>query len=223
MIGFVRRDTACRVRRFRERNIPLETFHRNVSKIKKQQAGHKGGAVLFAPPSKSCRFSHPPSPCARSMAQGISLSADSDLEGTCPLRESVLHLGACRLRRQIFREMKGKTEEILCGFPSIFLKYLGKDASKMCANRCKTDSKTSPAALSWSSLFGQTVLKSFCFCTTRFVFRRKAGTRRAVSAGLPRSFPAKKSTPTEVRVLFSLYHVRWRFPAHRRALCRGCR
>ena len=80
------RDTACRVRRFRERNIPLETFHRNVFKIKKQQAGHKGGAVLFAPPSKSCRFSHPPSPRAKSMAQGISLSADSDLEGTCPLR-----------------------------------------------------------------------------------------------------------------------------------------
>ena len=88
---------------------------------------------------------------------------------------------------------------------------------------CSPSKNTSPAALSWSSLFGQTVLKSFCFCTTRFVFRRKAGTRRAVSAGLPRSFPAKKSTPTEVRVLFSLYHVRWRFPAHRRALCRGCR
>ena len=101
----------------------------------------------------------------RGMAQGISLSADSDLEGTCPLRESVLHLGACRLRRQIFREMKGKTEEILCGFPSIFLKYLGKDASKMRANRCKAGSKTSPAALSWSSLFGATVLKSFRFRT----------------------------------------------------------
>ncbi|WP_302340667.1 hypothetical protein, partial [uncultured Ruminococcus sp.] len=101
--------------------------------------------------------------------QGISLSADSDLEGTCPLRESVLHLGACRLRRQIFREMKGKTEEILCGFPSIFLKYLGKDASKMCANRCKTDSKTSPAALSWSSLFGDSFSKLFCFRTMVFV------------------------------------------------------
>ena len=127
MIGFVRRDTACRVRRFRERNIPLETFHRNVFKIKKQQAGHKGGAVLFAPPSKSCRFSHPPSPCARSMAQGVSLSADSDSEGYSPSKN------------------------------------------------------TSPAALSWSSLFGQTVLKLFCFRTTRFVFHRKAGTQCAVS------------------------------------------
>ena len=145
-------------------NVPPERFQNRGT-----ASGTQGGAVLFAPPSKSCRFSHPPSPCAKSTAQGISLSADSDLEGTCPLRESVLHLGACRLRRQIFREMKGKTEEILCGFPSIFLKYLGKDASKMCANRCKTDSKTSPAALIWSSLFGETVLESSRFCTMLFV------------------------------------------------------
>ena len=87
LLGFFntfRRDTACRVRQFRERNNPLETFHRNVSKIAAQQAGHKGGAVLFAPPSKSCRFSHPPAPCAKSMAQGISLSADSDSGGASP-------------------------------------------------------------------------------------------------------------------------------------------
>ena len=57
---------------------------------------------------------------------------------------------------------------------------------------CSPSENTSPAALSWSSLFGQTVLKLFCFRTTRFVFRRKAGTQCAVSAGLPRSFPAKK-------------------------------
>ena len=145
-------------------NIPPECFQDSV-----HSGGTQGGAVLFAPPSKSCRFSHPPSPCAKSMAQGISLSADSDLEGTCPLRESILHLGVCRLRRQIFREMKGKAEEILCGFPSIFLKYLGKDASKMRANRCKTDSKTSPAALSWSSLFGDSFSKLFCFRTMVFV------------------------------------------------------
>ena len=62
-------------------NVPPERFQ-NQSITN----GTQGGAVLFAPPSKSCRFSHPPSPCARSMAQGISLSADSDLEGTCPLR-----------------------------------------------------------------------------------------------------------------------------------------
>ena len=100
--------------------------------------------------------------------QGVSLSADSDLEGTCPLRESVLHLGVCRLRRQIFREMKGKTEEILCGFPSIFLKYLGKDASKMRANRCKTGSKISPAALSWSSLIRKRFHNAFFFSPAFF-------------------------------------------------------
>ena len=141
-------------------NVPPERFQNQGA-----ASGTQGGAVLFAPPSKSCRFSHPPSPCARSMAQGVSLSADSDLEGTCPLRESVLYLGACRLRHQIFREMKGKTEEILCGFPSIFLKYLGKDASKMRSNRCKTGSKTSPTALSWISLTDSTI--SYLFVSAR--------------------------------------------------------
>ena len=43
---------------------------------------------MFAPPSKSCRFSHPPSPCARSMAQGVSLSADSDSEGYSPSKNT---------------------------------------------------------------------------------------------------------------------------------------
>ena len=62
-------------------NIPPECFQNYGT-----ASGTQGGAVLFAPPSKSCRFSHPPSPCARSMARRISLSVDSDLEGTCPLR-----------------------------------------------------------------------------------------------------------------------------------------
>ncbi len=82
------RDTACRVRRFMSRYIPLKTFHRNVSKIKELQTAHKGGAVLFAPPSKSYRFSHPPSPCAKSMAQGVSPSADGDSEGYSPSKNT---------------------------------------------------------------------------------------------------------------------------------------
>ena len=185
------KDRLCRVRWFYVKahpvgNVPPERFQ-NIGSV----SGTQGGAVLFAPPSKSYRFSHPPSPCAKSMAQGISLSADSDLEGTCPLRESILHLGVCRLRRQIFREMKGKAEEILCGFPSIFLKYLGKDASKMCANRCKTDSKTSPAALSWSSLFGDSFSKLFCFCTMVFA---------VCALKYPDNFPLLKSADTARRV-----------------------
>ena len=60
-------------------NIPPECFQNHST-----ASGTQGGAVLFAPPSKSCRFSHPPSPCARSMAQGISLSADSDSGGSSP-------------------------------------------------------------------------------------------------------------------------------------------
>ena len=47
----------------------------------------------------------------------------------------------CRLRRQIFWEMKGKTEKILCGFSSIFPKYLGKYARKMRAGRYETGSE----------------------------------------------------------------------------------
>ena len=129
----------------------------------KRDTGRSG--LVRSALEKLSLFSPTFSVCPEAWARGVSLSADSDLEGTCPLRESVLHLGACRLRRQIFREMKGKTEEILCGFPSIFLKYLGKDASKMCANRCKTDSKTSPAVLSWSSLMGLTI--SFLFVPAR--------------------------------------------------------
>ena len=35
---------------------------------------------------------------------------------------------------------------------------------------CSPSENTSPAALSWSSLFGATVLKSFCSCTMVFVF-----------------------------------------------------
>ena len=62
-------------------NVPPERFQNCGT-----ASGIQGGAVLFAPPSKSCRFSHPPSPCAESMAQRISPSADGDLEGTCPLR-----------------------------------------------------------------------------------------------------------------------------------------
>ena len=132
-------------------NVPPERFQNyDIT------SGTQGGAVLFAPPSKSCRFSHPPSTCAQKHGHGeFRRLRTATQEAPRPLRESVLYLGACRLRRQIFREMKGKTEEILCGFPSIFLKYLGKDASKMRANRCKTDSKTSPTVLSWISLMRQ--------------------------------------------------------------------
>ena len=87
------RDTACRVRQFHKTKICFRINAYSVGNVSPERfqncgtaSGTQGGAVLFAPPSKSCRFSHPPSPRARSMAQGISLSADSDLEGTCPLR-----------------------------------------------------------------------------------------------------------------------------------------
>ncbi len=116
------RDTASRVCQFHKtkicfrinaysvENVPPERFQNQET-----ASGIQGGAVLFAPPSKSCRFSHPPSPRAGSMAQGISLSADSDSGGSSP------------------------------------------------------PENLPPAALSWSSLFGATVLKSFRFRTMLFV------------------------------------------------------
>ena len=82
------RDRLCRVRCFccKEKivaNVPPERLQNHST-----AAGTQGGAVLFAPPSKSCRFSHPPAPCAKSMAQGISPSADGDSEGCSPSKNT---------------------------------------------------------------------------------------------------------------------------------------
>ena len=64
------RDRLCRVRWFYVKahpvgNVPPERFQ-NIGSVN----GTQGGAVLFAPPSKSCRFSHPPSPCAQKHGHG---------------------------------------------------------------------------------------------------------------------------------------------------------
>ncbi len=50
------RDTACRVRRFISRYIPLKTFHRNVSKIKELQAGHRAERSCSLRPRKAVAF-----------------------------------------------------------------------------------------------------------------------------------------------------------------------
>ena len=147
----------------------MKTFRRNVFKAAPQQTGHGAERSCSLRPRKAVAFlTHLPR-APEAWRREFRRLRTATQRATRPLRESILHLGVCRLRRQIFREMKGKAEEILCGFPSIFLKYLGKDASKMRANRCKAGAKTSPAALSWSSLFGATVLKLFCCCTMPFV------------------------------------------------------
>ena len=152
MWGNISRDTACRVHWFTSRHTPLKTFHRNIFKIKKQQTAHRAERSCSLRPRKAVAFlAHLPR-APEAWRREFRCLRTATQRATRPLRESILHLGVCRLRRQIFREMKGKTEEILCGFPSIFLKYLGKDASKMHAKRYKIDSKTSPTALSWISL-----------------------------------------------------------------------
>ena len=82
------RGRLCRVRKFVSRHIPLKTFHRNVSKMPSIQAAHKGGAVLFAPPPKSCRFSHPPSPCAQKYGHGDFAVCGRRLRGHVPSKNT---------------------------------------------------------------------------------------------------------------------------------------
>ena len=50
------RDRLCRVRRFMSRYIPLKTFHRNVSKIKELQAGHRAERSCSLRPRKAIAF-----------------------------------------------------------------------------------------------------------------------------------------------------------------------
>ena len=67
-------------------HIPLKTFRRNVSKIMIQQTGHRAERSCSLRPRKAVAFLTHLLRVPRSMGTGISLSADSDLEGTCPLR-----------------------------------------------------------------------------------------------------------------------------------------
>ena len=92
-------------------NVPPERFQNHDT-----ANGTQGGAVLFAPPSKSCRFSHPPSTCARKHGHGDFAVCGRRLRGHVPSKN------------------------------------------------------TSPAALSWSSLIGESFSKTFCFYTMLFVF-----------------------------------------------------
>ncbi len=103
----------------------MKTFHRNVSKFKVQQAGHRAERSCSLRPRKAVAFLTHLLRVPRSMGTGISLSADSDSGGSSP------------------------------------------------------PENLPPAALSWSSLFGATVLKSFCPCTMLLVL---VGTGCAVSA-----------------------------------------
>ena len=172
---------------------------------------------MFAPPSKSCRFSHPPSPRARSMAQGISLSADSDSGGFSPpenlspaalswsslfgdsfsesFRFRTILFVICfrrdtarRVRQFQQREVRWKrstgtfpklrNSKRNTGQSGLIRSVLEKLFPHFCfgkTNRTRHAVSlqvcTSPAALSWSSLFGAIVLNSFCSCTMAFAVR----------------------------------------------------
>ena len=64
-------------------NIPPECFQNQST-----ANGTQGGAVLFAPPSKSCRFSHPPSPCAQKYGHGDFAVCGRRLRGHVPSKNT---------------------------------------------------------------------------------------------------------------------------------------
>ena len=142
--GYVRRDTACRVRQFQQREVRWKhsTGMFPKSEHRKRDTGRSG--------------------LVRSALEKLSLFSPTF---------SV-------------RQKHGAGDFAVCG-----QRLRGHVPSK----------NTSPAALSWSSLFGAAVLKSFCSCTMLFVVRsrdftaRSVGTRRAVSvAATPRHFHTQK-------------------------------
>ena len=64
-------------------NVPPERFQGRST-----ASGTQGGAVLFAPPSKSCRFSHPPSPCAQKYGHGDFAVCGRRLRGHVPSKNT---------------------------------------------------------------------------------------------------------------------------------------
>ena len=91
----------------------MKTFHRNVSKIAAQQAGHRAERSCSLRPRKAVAFLTHLRPVPRSMGTGNFAVCGQRLRGHVPSKN------------------------------------------------------TSPAALSWSSLFGETVLEAFRSCTMR--------------------------------------------------------
>ena len=78
----------CRVHQFCIKtypvgNVPPERFQNQGT-----ASGTQGGAVLFAPPSKSYRFSHPPSPCAQKHGHGDFAVCGQRLRGHVPSKNT---------------------------------------------------------------------------------------------------------------------------------------
>ena len=69
---------------FVAKKIPLETFHRNVSKVAVLQAGHRAERSCSLRPRKAIAFLTHLLRVPRSMGTGISPSADGDSGGSSP-------------------------------------------------------------------------------------------------------------------------------------------
>ena len=87
---FVRpcRETACRVRRFRERNIPLQTFRRNICKIMIQQTGHRAERSCSLRPRKAVAFLTHLLRVPRSMGTGNFAVCGQRLRGHVPSKNT---------------------------------------------------------------------------------------------------------------------------------------
>ena len=82
------RNRLCRIHQFCIKtypvgNVPPERFQNQGT-----ASGTQGGAVLFAPPSKSCRFSHPPSPCAQKQGRRDFAVCGQRLRGHVPSKNT---------------------------------------------------------------------------------------------------------------------------------------
>ena len=136
------RDTACRVRQFQQREIPLKTFHRNVFKISVRQTAHRAERSCSLRPRKAVAFLTHFLRVPRSMGTGNFAVCGQRLRGHVPSKN------------------------------------------------------TSPAALSWSSLFGDSFSESFRFRTIFFVVCFCRDTARRVRQFQQREVRWKRSTGT---------------------------
>ena len=82
------RDRLCRVRRFISKYIPLKTFHRNVSKIKKQQPAHRAERSCSLRPRKAVAFLTHLLRVPRSMGTGNFAVCGRRLRGHVPSKNT---------------------------------------------------------------------------------------------------------------------------------------
>ncbi len=82
------RDTARRVRQFQQRDIPLKTFHRNVSKIKALQTANRAERSCSLRPRKAVAFLTHLRPAPKSKGAGSFAVCGQRLRGHVPSKNT---------------------------------------------------------------------------------------------------------------------------------------